>query len=158
MGQVGQVRAPPPHAPARHFRATNGMVHQMDQNITTFEEGLAGALEYERAPLFRTSVSYPLFAFQKLGATRAASRQVFPQSSCTSAGSFQPLFVRDRVALLGHVCEGRCAGERGQDKFLTLEALAVLFSLKFFFGHTPSTGRTQVQVAPTWTDNRADPR
>ena len=37
----------------------------------------------------------------------------------------------------------------------TLEALAVLFSLMLFFEELPREPRTRVQVAPTWTDNRA---
>ena len=37
----------------------------------------------------------------------------------------------------------------------TLEALAVLFSLFLFFYSQPEGERRRVQVAPTWTDNRA---
>ena len=37
-----------------------------------------------------------------------------------------------------------------------LEALAVLISLKLFFGDEPKKGRTKVQVVPTWTDNRGN--
>ena len=49
--------------------------------------------------------------------------------------------------------------ERGNRPSLvisTLEALAVLFSLKLFFGDEPKKGRTKVQVVPTWTDNRGN--
>ena len=38
----------------------------------------------------------------------------------------------------------------------TLEALAVLISLKIFFGDEPKQGRTKVQVVPTRTDNRGN--
>ena len=38
----------------------------------------------------------------------------------------------------------------------TLEALAVLFSLLLFFEPPKEGERTRVQVAPTWTDNRAN--
>ena len=38
----------------------------------------------------------------------------------------------------------------------TLEALAVLMSLKLFFGDEPKQGRTKVQVVPTRTDNRGN--
>ena len=38
----------------------------------------------------------------------------------------------------------------------TLEALAVLISLKLFFGDEPKRERTKVQVVPTWTDNRGN--
>ena len=38
----------------------------------------------------------------------------------------------------------------------TLEALAVLISLKVFFRELPSEGRTSVQVVPTWTGNRGN--
>ena len=47
--------------------------------------------------------------------------------------------------------------ERGDKPSLiisTLEAPAVLISLKMFFGDGPKQGRTKVQVVPTWTDNR----
>ena len=49
--------------------------------------------------------------------------------------------------------------ERGDKPSLvisTLEALAVLISLKLFFGNEPKKGRTKVQVIPTWTDNRGN--
>ena len=51
--------------------------------------------------------------------------------------------------------------ERGDGQSLTistLEALAVLISLKLFFGDEPKKGRTKVQVVPTWTDNRGTGR
>ena len=38
----------------------------------------------------------------------------------------------------------------------TLEALAVLTSLKAFHGNHPSEGGIKVQVLPTWTDNRGN--
>ena len=38
----------------------------------------------------------------------------------------------------------------------TLEALAVLFSLLLFFDSPSENERKRVQVAPTWTDNRAN--
>ena len=38
----------------------------------------------------------------------------------------------------------------------TLEASVVLFRLELFFGDTPGTGCTRVQVEPTWTDNRGN--
>ena len=38
----------------------------------------------------------------------------------------------------------------------TLEALAVLFSLLLFFDSPSGGERKRVQVAPTWTDNRAN--
>ena len=38
----------------------------------------------------------------------------------------------------------------------TLEALAVLISLKLFFGDEPKQRRTKVQVVPTWSDNRGN--
>ena len=38
----------------------------------------------------------------------------------------------------------------------TLEAPAVLLSLKLFHGETPLDHRTRVLVAPTWTDNRGN--
>ena len=39
----------------------------------------------------------------------------------------------------------------------TLEALAVLLSLKVFYGDQPPEGmNTRVQVVPTWTDNRGN--
>ena len=46
--------------------------------------------------------------------------------------------------------------ERGDKPPLTistLEAPAVLISLKLFFGDEPKQGRTKVQVVRTWTDN-----
>ena len=49
--------------------------------------------------------------------------------------------------------------ERGNRPSLiisTLEALAVLVSLKLFFGDEPKKGRTKVQVVPTWTGNRGN--
>ena len=38
----------------------------------------------------------------------------------------------------------------------TLEALAVLVSLKMFYGEQPESGKKKVTVAPTWTDNRGN--
>ena len=38
----------------------------------------------------------------------------------------------------------------------TLEALAVLISLRLFFGGTASQHRSKIMVAPTWTDNRGN--
>ena len=38
----------------------------------------------------------------------------------------------------------------------TLEALAILFALKAFYGETPQANRTTVQILPTWTDNRGN--
>ena len=38
----------------------------------------------------------------------------------------------------------------------TLEALAVLISLRLFFGGTSSQHRSKIMVAPTWTDNRSN--
>ena len=38
----------------------------------------------------------------------------------------------------------------------TLEALAVLVSLKMFYGEQPASGKKKVTVAPTWTDNRGN--
>ena len=38
----------------------------------------------------------------------------------------------------------------------TLEALAVLVGLKLFYGSEPQPHQTQVQVVPTWTDNRGN--
>ena len=37
-----------------------------------------------------------------------------------------------------------------------LKALEVLISLKLFFCDIPGRGRTQIQVVPTWTDNRGN--
>ena len=116
---VGRVRASPPYAPVRHFRATSDMVHYMDQTSGELADGehylLRGgarardvhcrALEFER--FFLGPLSIPLPASPKLGTTRTALRQVFPQSSCTSARSFQALLVCDRVAFLGYGSEGR---------------------------------------------------
>ena len=36
----------------------------------------------------------------------------------------------------------------------TLEALAVLVSLKMFYGEQPAIGKKKITVAPAWTDNR----
>ena len=38
----------------------------------------------------------------------------------------------------------------------TLEALAVLISLKVFYGDEPPPHQEKVVVAPTWTDNRGN--
>ena len=38
----------------------------------------------------------------------------------------------------------------------TLEALAVLVSLKMFYREQPESGKKKVTVAPTWTDNRGN--
>ena len=38
----------------------------------------------------------------------------------------------------------------------TLEALAILFALKAFYGETPQANRTTVQILPTWTENRGN--
>ena len=48
--------------------------------------------------------------------------------------------------------------EEGQASLVisTLEALAVLISLKLFHGEIPAPHRSRVLVAPTWTDNRGN--
>ena len=38
----------------------------------------------------------------------------------------------------------------------TLEATAVLVSLKMFYGEQPASGKKKVTVAPTWTDDRGN--
>ena len=38
----------------------------------------------------------------------------------------------------------------------TLEALAILFALKAFYGETPQANRTTVQILTTWTDKRGN--
>ena len=38
----------------------------------------------------------------------------------------------------------------------TLQALAVLISLRLFFGGTANQHRSKIMVAPTWTDNRGN--
>ena len=38
----------------------------------------------------------------------------------------------------------------------TLEALAVLVSLKMFYGEQPESNNKKVTVAPIWTDNRGN--
>ena len=47
-------------------------------------------------------------------------------------------------------------GDKPSLVIATLEALAVLVSLKAFHGNQPGEGRTKVQVLPTWTDNRGN--
>ena len=47
-------------------------------------------------------------------------------------------------------------GDKPSLVIATLEALAVLVSLKAFYGNNPSEGGTKVQVMPTRTDNRGN--
>ena len=162
------------------------MVAALIVHMKTFEEGLgrimffAGALAHERpfsGPLYEFLTQHPHNAVRRVPAnvsfilellSRSVSNnrhydcdEFFAQASSTRAGIvgwFPRLGKNGRMDLgsrwKSHV--RRSVGLRTRKQTCILEALAVLVSLKLYYGDEPGPNTTSVTLVPTFTDNRGN--